>query len=43
LVYRQKHAWVQVLIDENDAVIRFSITVTDPRFKFTVKNLTWGT
>lgn len=42
LVYRQKHAWVQVLIDENDVVIRFSITVTDPRFKFTVKNLTWG-
>ncbi len=41
-VYREKHAWIQVLADENDAVVRFSITVTDPRFKFSVRDLTWG-
>jgi hypothetical protein len=42
LVYREKHAWIQVLVDDNDAVVRFSITVTDPRFKFSVRDLTWG-
>jgi hypothetical protein len=42
LVYREKHAWVQVLVDENDAVARFSITVTDPKFKFSIRDLTWG-
>ena len=42
LVYREKHAWVQALIDENDAVARFSITVTDPKFKFSIRDLTWG-
>lgn len=42
LVYREKHAWVQVLVDENDAVARFSITVTDPKFKFPIRDLTWG-
>ena len=42
LVYREKHAWVQVLADDNDAVARFSVTVTDPRFRFPVRNLTWG-
>jgi hypothetical protein len=42
LVYREKHAWVQVLIDQNDAVIRFSITVTDPKFHFSTRDLTWG-
>src|SRR6266851_3243537 len=35
-VYRTKHAWLQVLSDENDAVVRFSVTVTDPRFRFQV-------
>ncbi len=42
LVYREKHAWVQVLVDDNDAVARFSITVTDPKFKFRTRDLTWG-
>ncbi len=42
LVYREKHAWVQVLADGNDAVVRFSVTVTDPRFRFSVRDLTWG-
>jgi hypothetical protein len=42
LVYREKHAWIQVLADENDAVTRFSITVTDPKFKFSTRDLTWG-
>jgi hypothetical protein len=41
-VYREKHAWVQVLVDQNDAVARFSITVTDPKFKFSIRDLTWG-
>jgi hypothetical protein len=42
LVYREKHAWVQVLVDENDAVVRFSITVTDLKFKFSARELTCG-
>ena len=42
LVFRERHAWIQVLADENDAVARFSITVTDPRFRFSVRDLTWG-
>ncbi|HEX9358254.1 MAG TPA: ETEC_3214 domain-containing protein [Streptosporangiaceae bacterium] len=42
LVYRGRHAWVQVLADGNDAVVRFSITVTDPRFQFQVSDLTSG-
>jgi hypothetical protein len=42
LVYRERHAWLQVMADENDAVYRFSITVTDPRFRFSAKLLTWG-
>lgn len=41
LIYRTKHAWIQVLADENDAVARFSITVTDPRFHFQVRDLTF--
>jgi len=41
-VYRTKHAWLQVLSDENDAVVRFSVTVTDPRFRFQVAVLTGG-
>jgi hypothetical protein len=40
LVYHTRHAWVQVLADEHDAVVRFSITVTDPRFWFQVRDLT---
>jgi hypothetical protein len=39
-VYRTRHAWLQVLTDEHDAVIRFSITVTDPRFHFRTRDLT---
>lgn len=41
LIYRTKHAWVQVLADENDTVVRFSITVTDPRFRLQVRDLTF--
>jgi hypothetical protein len=40
LVYRERHVWLQVLVNENDAVVRFSITVTDPRFSFEVFSLT---
>jgi hypothetical protein len=39
-VYHAKHAWVQVLLESHDAVIRFSVTVTDPRFSFQVRDLT---
>jgi hypothetical protein len=42
LAYRDKHAWVQVLVDEHEAVARFSVTVTDPRFRFQVSDLTFG-
>lgn len=42
LMYRDRHAWVQVLADEHEAVIRFSITVTDPRFRFQISDLTFG-
>jgi hypothetical protein len=38
-VYRMKHAWLQVLSDEHDAVVRFSVTVTDPRFRFRIRDL----
>lgn len=40
LIYRTRHAWVQVLTDEEGAVVRFSITVTDPKFKFKTNDLT---
>jgi hypothetical protein len=39
-VYHARHAWVQVLLESHDAVIRFSVTVTDPRFSFQVRDLT---
>jgi hypothetical protein len=42
LVYRAKHAWIQVLVDEHEAVVRFSVTVTDPRFRFQISDLTLG-
>jgi hypothetical protein len=42
LIYREKHAWLQVLIDNNGAVVRFSITVTDPKFRFHIRDLTFG-
>lgn len=41
-VYRTKHAWLQVLSDPHGAVVRFSITVTDPQFRFQVGVLTGG-
>jgi hypothetical protein len=41
-IYREKHAWLQVIADESDAVVRFSVTVTDPGFRFSVRLLTWG-
>jgi hypothetical protein len=40
MVYYMRHAWVQVLVDTDDAVVRFSITVTDPGFRFQVRDLT---
>jgi len=42
LIYRTRHAWVQVLADRDGAVVRFSITVTDPRFGFKTRDLTLG-
>jgi hypothetical protein len=42
LVYRNKHAWIQILADEHDAVVRFSVTVTDPKFRFQISDLTSG-
>lgn len=42
LIYRTRHAWVQVLVNDDDAVVRFSITVTDPKFHFPTKDLTLG-
>lgn len=42
LMYHSRHAWIQVLADERDAVVRFSITVTDPRFRLQVRDLTGG-
>jgi hypothetical protein len=41
LIYRTKHAWIQIIADEHDTVGRFSITVTDPRFRFEVRDLTF--
>jgi hypothetical protein len=41
-IYREKHAWLQVIVDDSGAVVRFSITATDPRFRFSVRLLTWG-
>jgi hypothetical protein len=41
LVYRTKHAGLLILADD-DGVTRFSITATDPRFKFQVRDLTLG-
>jgi len=40
VIYRTRHAWVQVLVDADGAVVRFSITVTDPRFRFRSLDLT---
>lgn len=40
LIYRTRHAWVQVLADRDGAVVRFSITVTDPKFSFRTSDLT---
>ena len=40
MVYYTRHAWVQVLVDTDDAVVRFSITVTDRRFRFQIRDLT---
>jgi hypothetical protein len=40
LTYDGKHAWIQVIADEHDAVARFSVTVTDPRFRFSTRYLT---
>jgi hypothetical protein len=41
-LFRETHAWVQVVVDQDDAVVRFSITVTDPRFRFQIRELTRG-
>ena len=40
LIYRTRHAWVQILADRDGAVVRLSITVTDPRFRFGIRDLT---
>ena len=41
-LYHTRHAWLQILTNEHDAVVRFSITVTDPRFHFHILHLTVG-
>lgn len=41
-VYHTKHAWLQIITDKRDVVVRFSITVTDPRFGFQIRDLTFG-
>ncbi len=41
-VYHTRHAWLQILTNEHQAVVRFSITVTDPRFSFQIRDLTVG-
>jgi hypothetical protein len=40
-VFYTPHAFVQVLIDADDVVVRFSITVTDDRFRFRTRDLTF--
>jgi hypothetical protein len=40
MVYYTRHAWVQILVDTDDAVVRFSITVTDRRLRFQIRDLT---
>ena len=39
-MYYTRHAWVQVLADTDDAVVRFSVTVTDGRLRFQIRDLT---
>lgn len=39
LIYRTRHAWLQIIADQDDAVARFSITVTDHRFRFSTAKL----
>jgi hypothetical protein len=41
-VYYTRHAWLQILTNKDKAVVRFSITVTDPRFGFPIRDLTVG-
>lgn len=41
-LFHTRHAWLQILTNENKAVVRFSITVTDPRFHFQILHLTCG-
>jgi hypothetical protein len=42
LLYYTRHAWLQMLTNESDAVVRFSITVTDPRFRFQIRDVAFG-
>ena len=41
-VYHTRHAWLQIITDEHEVVVRFSVTVTDPRFHFQIRDLTFG-
>jgi hypothetical protein len=41
LIYRTRHAWLQVLLRNTDAAVAsFSVTVTDPRFRYRTRHLT---
>jgi hypothetical protein len=43
-IYQCRHAWLQVIgSNDDDAVQSFSVTVTDPRFKFGTSHLTFDT
>jgi len=42
-IYRTRHAWVQAIVsDGDDAVQCSSITVTDPKFRFRIRRLIFG-
>jgi hypothetical protein len=42
LIFRTRHAWLQVLVRNAGAAVEaFSITVTDPRFKYRTRHLTF--
>jgi hypothetical protein len=41
--FRTPHAWVQIMYDEaTDAVLQFSVTVTDQKFRFETSSVAWG-
>jgi hypothetical protein len=41
-IFYTPHALVQLMVDDTKGVARLSITVTDPRFRFTISDLSFG-